>query len=378
MASLIKRDPNKEGWENSEFPILCETCLGDNPYVRMTKCPFDKECKVCTRPFCVFRWRPGSQMRYKKTEICQTCSKLKNVCQTCLLDLDYGLPVQVRDNFMGSGTVDQIPVSDVNREYFAEQALRKLNEAESAVTGAGGKIVNPTLSKLARSKPYYARNLPHICTFFIKGECTRGAECPYRHETPEETELSHQNLKDRYYGKNDPVAAKILQQAEKMNQLTPPDDTNITTIRLYNLTPDITEKDITDHAYRYGEIKHIKMMTASRSALVTFRNRKEAEDAAEGLYGRLIIRGQPVSVQWHRPIVGGTGTQGGAKPASTPNFFSLPPAAPAMPGIPPPPGLGMPALPSPAPYYPSMDPMRMGTAKAPGAQPTANRPANAK
>ena len=30
-------------------------------------------------------------MRFKKTEVCQTCAKLKNVCQTCLLDLDYGM-----------------------------------------------------------------------------------------------------------------------------------------------------------------------------------------------------------------------------------------------------------------------------------------------
>jgi hypothetical protein len=29
-------------------------------------------------------------MRFKKTEVCQTCAKLKNVCQTCLLDLEYG------------------------------------------------------------------------------------------------------------------------------------------------------------------------------------------------------------------------------------------------------------------------------------------------
>lgn len=44
----------------------------------------------------MFRWCPGAKMRFKKTEVCQTCAKLKNVCQTCLLDLQYGLPVQVR------------------------------------------------------------------------------------------------------------------------------------------------------------------------------------------------------------------------------------------------------------------------------------------
>lgn len=57
--------------------------------------------------------------RYKKTEVCQTCSKAKNVCQVCLLDLEYGLPVQVRDKAMGQEST-QLAKSDVNREYQAE------------------------------------------------------------------------------------------------------------------------------------------------------------------------------------------------------------------------------------------------------------------
>ena len=82
-----KNDINKVGVESSDFPILCESCLGGNPYVRMSKQEFGHECKICQRPFTVFRWNPGQGSRFKKTEICTTCSKIKGVCQTCLLDL---------------------------------------------------------------------------------------------------------------------------------------------------------------------------------------------------------------------------------------------------------------------------------------------------
>jgi hypothetical protein len=86
-------------------------------YVRMSKQPLGKACKICTRPctchpslrprtsdlsslplrsacprtptvlaVTVFRWNPG-QGRFKKTEICNTCAKIRNVCATCILDL---------------------------------------------------------------------------------------------------------------------------------------------------------------------------------------------------------------------------------------------------------------------------------------------------
>ncbi|KAM2568071.1 hypothetical protein TB2_008358 [Malus domestica] len=51
---MLLRNVEADGWERSDFPIICESCLGDNPYVRMTRADYDKECKICTRPFIVF------------------------------------------------------------------------------------------------------------------------------------------------------------------------------------------------------------------------------------------------------------------------------------------------------------------------------------
>ncbi len=90
MIPKAKADATHQGWENTEFPIVCENCLGDSAYVRMTKESAGGACKTCDRPFTIFRWKPGPKARFKKTEVCQLCARVKNVCQTCILDLNYG------------------------------------------------------------------------------------------------------------------------------------------------------------------------------------------------------------------------------------------------------------------------------------------------
>lgn len=86
------------------------------------------------------------------------------------------------------------------------------------------------LKQLARTDPYYKRNRPHVCSFFAKGDCSRGTECPYRHEKPVDNELARQNMQDRYHGRNDPVARKILSTNAENQGLKPPDD--VTIVRL--------------------------------------------------------------------------------------------------------------------------------------------------
>ncbi|KAH9813935.1 hypothetical protein DFH28DRAFT_929488 [Melampsora americana] len=299
-----KHDLNKAGQEDSDFPILCETCLGANPYVRMSKQSLGKECKICTRPFTIFRWLPGAGMRYKKTEICQTCAKLKNVCQTCLLDLQYGLPTQVRDTALGLNS--KAPTSNINREYFAQNMENKLEGTSELINydrqDAGGKDV---LKKLARTDPYYKRNRPHICSFYAKGECARGDGCPYRHELPVENELSKQNIQDRYHGRNDPVARKILSTYANSTGLTPPEDESIISLFLSSLPAEASNESIIRHFFtsigiETHQIKSVVVVPTSRCAFINFINRRVAEDAASRCSVRVQISGKEVMVRWGR------------------------------------------------------------------------------
>lgn len=368
--SLSTNSYNRTNWEDADFPILCQTCLGDNPYIRMTKEKYGKECKICTRPFTIFRWCPGAKMRFKKTEVCQTCAKLKNVCQTCMLDLEYGLPIQVRDAALK--IKDELPKSDVNREYYLQNVDNAM--AESASIGPGGALgklpshKSELLQKLARTTPYYKRNRPHICSFWVKGECKRGEECPYRHEKPSDPDdpLSQQNFKDRYYGVNDPVAEKLLKRAQAMPHLEPPEDVNITTLYCGGLDENVTEADIKNAFYSFGELRNITVVQKQGCAFVQFTQRKSAEKAAEGTFNKLLIKGNKITIRWGKSqgktaVAGDTGVGqvppvGIPAPEGSSNFFGLAGSAGglALPPSLPPPVMGA------HPAYPSQDPSRMG------------------
>ncbi|XP_075511190.1 zinc finger CCCH domain-containing protein 40-like [Primulina tabacum] len=373
MAHRLLRDAEADGWERTDFPIVCESCLGDNPYVRMTKADYDKECKICSRPFTVFRWRPGRDARYKKTEICQTCCKLKNVCQVCLLDLEYGLPVQVRDTALSIDSNDAIPKSDVNREYFAEEHDRKARAGIDYESSHGKVRPSDTILKLQRTTPYYKRNRAHVCSFFIRGQCTRGPECPYRHEMPETGELSQQNIKDRYYGINDPVALKLLGKAGEMPSLEPPEDESIRTLYVGGLDARITEQDLRDHFYAHGEIESVKMVLQRACAFVTYTTREGTERAAEELANKLVIKGLRLKLLWGKPQAPKPESEGSdqaSQQAAVAHSGLLPRAVISqqqtlqpndIQNQPPMPYFNIPPLPEQdRAYYPSMDPQRMG------------------
>lgn len=319
------------GGSGDEFPILCETCLGPNPYVRMTKHAWGSACKVCERPFTSFRWRPaGHGTRPKKTEICQVCARAKNVCQTCLLDLEYGLPVQVRDASIAPGDRQRtvVPQSDGTREYVAAQSERAIANGDIDAIYKAPKI-NNIAEKVKRTAPRYERNRARICSFFLKGACTRGLYCPYRHEKPEnddENGMAEQNIRDRYYGVNDPVARKIFAKvglsSDGKNKLPrpngkgggsvppPPEDTSICTLFIGGIKDGVDEAGLRSLFTGLTGLSRMSLLASKGIAFADFDTRQAAEAAMAVTHGPREINGTKVFVNWGR---------GGSKRPRQPN-----------------------------------------------------------
>ena len=66
--------------------------------------------------------------------------------------------------------------------------------------------------------------------YLVRFFCAIISDCllwNFRHEQPEDNELAKQNMQDRYYGRNDPVARKILTKHADAQGLKPPEDVSI-------------------------------------------------------------------------------------------------------------------------------------------------------
>lgn len=351
VTSQTKRDINLQKGSDDDRWQICETCLGPNPFVRMMKMPMSRECKISTRPYTAFRFKPGQQARYKETIICYEVAVAKNVCQVCLFDMQFQLPTAVIDKYMrDKGEQQAVPESDVGRDYFWNNQIAAQENGGAGPTGMkmAGYDPSGTLLKLARQNPYYERNRAKVCSFWLGGTCNRVVQgtCPYRPcngdfrfpelnknedmkaKLIEELKISgpakvmklldpeikakvkesisgnrDEAIRNRYHGRNDGLANSIMARAdEKMGGgLSPPVDKSITTLWVGGVDESLSEGDLRDCFYAYGEIASVRMISKSSCAFITYTTRSGAELAVERLHNRISIKGQRLKLQWGKP-----------------------------------------------------------------------------
>ena len=297
MPPQIKQDLNRSGWETTDFPSVCENCLPENPYVQMIKEDYGSECKLCTRPFTLFRWKADRTARTKRTNICLTCARLKNCCQCCMLDLSFGLPIVVRDAALKM--IAPGPTSEVNREYYAQNNEKLLEEGkgleEYEKTDEKAKEL---LRKLANSEPYHKRQ---------------------RRLEAEENE-GGSGLQKRLEGGSGPIRTSDsrgrgslrggragrggranLASLPGPQDILPPQDHNVMSLFVTGVEDDLAEHEIRKFFTTFGTLRSVVCSHRSHCAFINYATREGAEAAAAACQGRAVIAGCPLRVTWGKP-----------------------------------------------------------------------------
>jgi len=267
-----------------EIPAVCETCLGPNPYLRMMRERNGLECKLCTRPFTVFKWAPEKNGAFKKTIICLTCSRQRNCCQSCLLDLTYGIPIQLRDAALKMAGVQGItgdePQNEISKLYVA-------NNSEQFQTIGGASVTS---------------NSEKAKEILTKLSLASKNKAPKKLNDKSDSLPAHINKID---------VTKIIAKLPLNGSLDPPKDEALNTLFIFGIDDSLPEYKITDYFEQFGKIKSFNCQHKAKAGFITFQSRSIAENAAKSITspqpkapGLLIIENIPLRVTWgkERPL----------------------------------------------------------------------------
>ncbi|KAI0153055.1 RNA recognition domain-containing protein [Xylariaceae sp. FL1272] len=319
MPPQIKQDLNRSGWETTDFPSVCENCLPPNPYVKMLKEDYGAECKICTRPFTVFSW-PADRAhgRKKRTNICLTCARMKNCCQCCMLDLQFGLPIQLRDAALKM--VAPGPTSEINREYYAQNNEKAIEDGHGTEEyDKADEKARDLLRRLATSKPYFRKGRAiedgsnatssSSTALTTTGSATGGNAAvgagvggpgPIRSRDSRAAAAAGA----RPGGRRPFPSASQLPPGPK--DYIPPNDKSIMSLFVTGVEDDLPEYKIRDFFKDHGKIKSLICSHMSHCAFINYETREGAERAAEACQGRAVIAGCPLRVRWSQPKPIGT------------------------------------------------------------------------
>ncbi|KAK3298682.1 uncharacterized protein B0H64DRAFT_385814 [Chaetomium fimeti] len=313
MPPQIKQDLNRSGWETTDFPSVCENCLPENPYVKMLKEDYGAECKLCTRPFTIFSWSGDgrAQGRKRRTNICLTCARLKNACQCCIMDLQFGLPIVIRDKALE--LIAPGPQSEINREYFAQNNEKAIEEGRAGVEEyeKADEKARELLRRLAQSKPYFrkGREVDQEGNM-VSGGSARGGDPAVGAGLggPGPIRTRDSRAAARVGAKAGPRKGPLGANAPPPGprDWMPPNDHNIMSLFVTGIEDDLPEYKIRDFFKVFGKIKSLVVSHMTHCAFVNYETRDGAEKAAAECKGRAVVAGCPLRVRWSVPKAIGT------------------------------------------------------------------------
>lgn len=251
-----------------EFPIVCEACLGPNPYVRMMRTHNAKPCRISDTPFASFRWK-DQRNRWRETVIAPEVARAKNVCQVCIKDLEYGVDAHVRDHVMAALDAQAPPTSDANRDFYWANTREKL---------AGGAGSGET-------------SVSSYCNLRANVDCLKAFAA-----------LEPGHVVRDHNGDGAPATAdeQARRRERRTAELRPPDDESARTLHVGGVPPSCRRDDLLPTFLEFGEVEALELDSSRACAFVTFSSRESAETACRALQHQLRFRSTQLRLSWSR------------------------------------------------------------------------------
>ncbi|KAL6449849.1 SLT11 Pre-mRNA-splicing factor SLT11 [Candida maltosa Xu316] len=227
---------------SSDTFSICSKCLGNDKHIKMIKQVDGEECRQCTRPFTIYRWgNRTASTSLQKTIICLTCARARNCCQSCLLDINYGIPTDLRDTALkmaGLEPLSQAP-NPTNREVKAIIADKLEKKFKTEDTNRTKEI----LSKLAEKL-----NMTSTTT------------------------------------ENAPIdVGKLAKKLPFSNSLDSTKYSTMTSFFIFGFPSDLPRTMISKLASEYGKLKSSDIDYESRCGYITFEDKQSANSFAESI-----------------------------------------------------------------------------------------------
>lgn len=233
-----------------------------------------------------------------------------------MLDLSFGLPIVVRDAALKM--VAPGPSSDINREYFAQNNERAIEEGQAGVEEyeKTDEKARELLRRLAASKPYFRKGRPVEA---LDDEAQTGSKSsgglggnpavgagiggPGPIRTRDSRAAAAVGTRPSRAKQAFPSAAQLPPGPQDW---MPPADKNIMSLFVTGVEDDLPEHKIREFFKVHGKIKSLVCSHMSHCAFVNYETREAAEKAAEACHGRAVIAGCPLRVRWGVPKAIGT------------------------------------------------------------------------
>lgn len=271
----------------SEAFVICNTCLGNGNNVKMKRQNNGEECRFCTRPFTILRWSGDSTAsKMKKTVICETCARARNCCQSCSIDIDYQIPLDLRDAALKlAGLENPYSVENTSknkevRAIFGDKLEKQVKKRPQEDVAEKNERMRAVLTKLAEKLGSQAPK-PSV----VKAQSSGASK---------EVSKMISNL---------PFGGLLAQLKIETDR----------TFFVFGFGPDTPQYQLSEFFEAQGELESTKIIHRARCGYITYKSRSDAERLAEFVGGNglnsnpstaglAIVGNQPIRIAWGNPL----------------------------------------------------------------------------